>query len=225
MTEILYYDRYIAVCIKPSGLLSEGDGEDCLPFLLAKQLGQLTGKDISVFCVHRLDRETCGIMVYALCSESAAALSAQIQSGELKKHYTALLCGIPEQAEGSLCDLLYYDRQKSKSFVVSRKRQGVKEARLNYKVLSIKDGNALIDVELLTGRTHQIRVQFASRGLPLWGDRRYGAPAHTGKALALCATSLSFYHPKNRAPQRFNIPPLFKGAASLSSEQKHTENE
>ncbi len=206
MLDILYHDSHLAVAVKPAGILSEGETKGTMPHMLASELEALNGTKVTPYTVHRLDKDTCGIMAYALTSKAAAALSAQIQSGDFKKTYTALLCGIPQADEGHLSDLLYYDRQRSKAFVVDRKRGGVKQAELNYRVLEKRGSTTLVEVELLTGRTHQIRVQFASRGLPLFGDRRYGAPPSSGNQLALCATSLSFLHPFHMTPLSFNIP-------------------
>lgn len=207
MPNILYMDKNIVVAVKPSGLLSEGDGGDCFPNLLAKEISEKAGTRL--FTVHRLDRETEGIMVYALTQKAAVSLSSQIQKGQWKKIYTAVLWGRPETDSGRLCDLLYYDRAKSKSYVVKKERKGVKSALLDYTVLSVsEDGKkTTVRVELGTGRTHQIRVQFASRGLPLCGDRRYGAPAEAGNTLLLCASELCFSHPVTHKPLEFKIEP------------------
>ena len=207
MIRILYRDPFLAVAVKPAGLLSEGEGNDCFPTLLSDELSRLTGKKEKLYTVHRLDRDTEGIMVYALTSQAAARLSADIAEGRWRKTYTALLWGIPEKVSGRLCDLLYYDRSRGKAFTVTRQRKGVKEAVLNYSVLSSTEKTSLVKVELETGRTHQIRVQFASRGLPLCGDRRYGAPAESGKSLALCASRLCFSHPKTGEGLEFEIEP------------------
>lgn len=213
MPEILYHDEHIAVALKPAGLLSEGDGEDCLPTLLLRELnGKRAESGLeplhTLYTVHRLDRDTEGITVYALSSKAAAELSRQIQSDLWHKEYVALLWGSPEQDSGRLEDLLFYDRKRSKSFVVKRQRQGVKRAVLDYEVLSRLNDRTAVRVILGTGRTHQIRVQFASRGLPLCGDRRYGAPAESGKNLCLCAAALSFKHPITGKPLSFSTSPL-----------------
>ena len=207
MSKILYLDKNIAVAVKPSGYLSEGGGDLSFPDTLAKEIDP-SGK-ITLFTVHRLDRDTEGIMVYALDKASAAALSAQIQSDQWQKIYTAVLCGTPEKECDRLCDLLYYDRTKNKSFVVKKERKGVKTAILDYKVLWTSDDEkrTAVEVALQTGRTHQIRVQFASRGTALCGDRRYGAPAESGNRMALFATRLSFKHPITNQPLSFEFTP------------------
>ena len=201
MIDVIYFDKNICVCEKPRGILSEGQGQRDMPLSLAAEL-EKKGLSVTVFPVHRLDRETEGLMVYALNSAAAAELSRQLRDGELKKEYVAELCGVPKEAEAELRDLLFYDRQRSKSFVVDKKRSGVKEARLFYRVIKAEGGYSTVRVKLYTGRTHQIRVQFASRGLPLRGDRRYGAPKDSGEFF-LRSCYLSFKHPLTGEPLEF----------------------
>ena len=168
--EILYRSHDLLICVKPAGVLSQSgtSGQKSMISLLQRQTG------CRVYPVHRLDREVGGVMIYALSQAAAAELSRQIQSGEMVKEYLAVTNGIPSQSEGLLTDLLFHDRVRNKTFVVDRKRKGVKEARLMYRVLQTSPSQSLIQVRLLTGRTHQIRVQFASRGTPLSGDGKYG---------------------------------------------------
>ena len=212
MINVLYHDKYIAVVEKPAGILSEGEGANCLPTLLREELTALGYTAPDPLTVHRLDKETRGIMVYALKSESASRLCAAITQGRWEKTYIARLWGVPAEPSGRLCDLLYYDRARGKSFVVDRQRKGVKEAVLDYETVSVYPDRttSTVRVSLLTGRTHQIRVQFASRGLPLCGDRRYGAPAESGKELCLCAVSLSFDHPRSGERMSFEIEEAFE---------------
>ena len=188
MPEILYADAAVAVVVKPAGVLSQGDAEDVMPVLLQKQLGG------TIFPVHRLDQPTGGVMVYARTQDAAAKLSAQMQSEAFGKEYLAVLDGTPEPAEGELHDLLFFDRQKGKSYAVRRKRAGVKDARLAYRVLAQAEGLTLVRVRLYTGRTHQIRVQFSSRGWPLTGDGKYGS-RNNRCAPALWSAELHFAHP------------------------------
>lgn len=204
MLDLLYFDSDIAVCVKPAGVLSEGDGKNCMPYLLSLELKE-RGIDASVFVVHRLDRETEGLTVFALNEASAAALSLSFQNGDAVKIYHALCVGVIENDADVLCDLLFYDRGRGKSFVVDRERKGVRKASLEYSVLRRFSDRTLISVRLHTGRTHQIRVQFASRGHALCGDRRYGAPSEYGNKLCLCAVSLSFTHPRTKERMSFEI--------------------
>ena len=160
--EILYSDRDLAVCVKPVGL----DSETEVPQALKEQLGG------EIFPLHRLDKNVGGIMVYARSKAAAAALSRVIQDGQMVKEYVAKVHGNPPQ-EGVLTDLLFKDSRKNKVFVVKKARAGVKEAKLQYRLLE----ESLVHVRLFTGRSHQIRVQFSSRGFPLVGVHKYGSRA------------------------------------------------
>lgn len=200
MPEILYADAAVAVVVKPAGVLSQGDAEDAMPALLQKQLGG------TIFPVHRLDQPTGGVMVYARTQDAAAKLSAQMQSEAFGKEYLAVLDGTPEPAEGELHDLLFFDRQKGKSYAVRRKRAGVKDARLAYRVLAQAEGLTLVRVRLFTGRTHQIRVQFSSRGWPLTGDGKYGS-RNNRCTPALWSAELHFAHPVTGETLTFRSQP------------------
>ena len=156
--EILYTDKDIVVCIKPVGMDSEHE--------VPQALGG------TVFTLHRLDKNVGGVMVYARTKQAAAALSKAIQQGTMVKEYVALVHGTPPE-QGDWQDLLWKDSTKNKVFVVKRERKGVKKARLEFNRLS-QGETSLVHVRLHTGRSHQIRVQFASRGYPLVGDRKYG---------------------------------------------------
>lgn len=160
--EVMYESRDIAVCVKPVGLESQQQ----VPEELAKVLGG------TFFPVHRLDLNVGGVMVYARTKAAAAALSKLIQDGEMVKEYVAMVHGTLEE-EGDWEDLLFKDSAKNKVFVVKRMRGGVKKARLTYRRLSAGD-TSLVRIRLFTGRSHQIRVQFASRKFPLVGDHKYG---------------------------------------------------
>ena len=161
--EILYSDPNIAVCVKPVGLDSEAE----VPAALKEALGG------EIFPIHRLDKNVGGVMVYARTKSTAAALSRAMQEGTMVKEYVALVHGTPPE-EGDWQDLLWKDSAKNKVFVVKRERKGVKKARLTFRRI-IAGEESLVHIRLFTGRSHQIRVQFSSRGFPLVGDHKYGS--------------------------------------------------
>ena len=161
--DILYSDRDLVVCIKPVGL----DSEQETPAALMEQLGG------QIFPIHRLDKNVGGVMVYARSKQAAAALSKAVQEGTMVKEYVAMVHGTPPET-GDWTDLLWKDSKKNKVFVVKRERGGVKKARLEFHRLS-QGEQSLVRIRLYTGRSHQIRVQFSSRGFPLVGDHKYGS--------------------------------------------------
>lgn len=202
--DILYEDTAVMVCIKPRGILSQADkngGESMIT-----RLSEHTGGEI--YPVHRLDKETGGVMVYAKTKKAAAKLSRDISEHRFYKEYLALVHGVPEENSGTLCDLLFHDRAKNKSYVVKRERAGVKKAELYYEVLETKekDGEkySLLRVVLHTGRTHQIRVQLAHRKMPLSGDRKYGAK-DAFENLGLLSAKLKFTHPETGEEMEFTV--------------------
>lgn len=161
--EILYSDRDLAVLLKPVGM----DSEHEVPAAIVEQLGG------EVFPVHRLDRNVGGVMVYARNSKAAAALSKAVQEGTMVKEYRAMVHGTPPES-AVWQDFLFKDSRKNKVFVVKKERKGVKKASLEF--VRLTDSNpSLVHIKLHTGRSHQIRVQFASRGFALVGDHKYGA--------------------------------------------------
>ena len=160
--EILYKSEQLVVTVKPVGMDSEHD--------VPAALQELLGGDI--FPLHRLDQNVGGVMVYARTKAAAAILSKAIQDGKMVKEYIARVHGLPPES-GDWQDLLWKDSGKNKVFVVKRERKGVKKARLEFTRLTDADP-ATVRIRLHTGRSHQIRVQFASRGFPLMGDRKYG---------------------------------------------------
>lgn len=179
--EILFSDRDIVLCVKPVGL----DSEIQMPAALKESLGG------EIYPVHRLDKNVGGVMVFARTQAAAASLSKAIQEGKLIKEYVALVHGAPPES-GDWEDLLWKDSGKNKVFVVKRMRGGVKKARLEFTRLASGE-ESLVRIRLHTGRSHQIRVQFASRGYPLVGDHKYGARDNV-PAPMLYSCKLTFPH-------------------------------
>ena len=186
---ILYSDNEIVVCIKEKGALSQAGkpGQRSMVDILSEECGS------EIYPVHRLDKEVGGVMVYAKTQKSAANLSAQVSNREMEKHYLATTEKSDLPSEGTMEDLLFFDKGKNKSFVVKRERRGVKKAVLEYKRVSADGNRSVYRVRLLTGRTHQIRVQFASRKYPLIGDRKYGSTVQGDIGLVSCF--IGFKHP------------------------------
>ena len=190
---VLYEDLHLLVCIKPRGVLSQSDskGRASMPELLSAYCGG------EIYPVHRLDNEVSGVMVYAKTKRAAAALSQLVSDHErFVKTYYAVVEGVPT-SNGIFEDLLFHDRFKNKTYVVDRIRGGVKSAKLSYQTVATDESGevplSLVRIRLYTGRSHQIRVQFSSRGMPLAGDKKYGAK--TGGAIALFSCGLCFDHP------------------------------
>ena len=186
--ELIHVDRDIVVCIKPPRVVST-DEPGGLPDLVREALG-----DSNIRTVHRLDRVVSGLMVLARTKKSASELSRQIMAGDFDKEYLAVIHGIPEAAEGTLRDLLLRNKQERKTYVVTEPGKDIQEAILNYRVLSGTDTLSKVRIELVTGRTHQIRAQFSSRGLPLVGDRKYGSQDDSCD-IALWSHRIAFNHP------------------------------
>ena len=200
--DILYQDDRILVCLKPAGVVST-DEPDGMPARIRAALGDANA---CVRTVHRLDAAVSGVMVFARSRKASELLSAQIRARTFEKEYLAVLSGIPDTPEGTLRDLLLYDRSARMARVCTAPGADVKQAALAYRVLDVQDGHALVHIRLFTGRTHQIRIQFASRGLPLLGDRKYGAP-EAAYPIALWSFRLRFSHPQTGEPVEFHAFP------------------
>lgn len=194
---ILYEDRDVCVCLKPCGIVSEEGG---LPDRLSAALG---GR---FYCVHRLDKAVGGVMVYARNERTATALSQQTAERKMEKLYLAVIPDALENDSGLMEDLLYRDKAKNKSYVVKRMRRGVKDARLEYRILERREGLALVQLRLYTGRSHQIRCQLASRRCPILGDGKYGSSLRAGE-IALWSAFLAFEHPARRERMEFSVLP------------------
>ncbi len=201
--KILYEDKYLLICEKPVGVESQRNsrgGEDMLALL--EEYRRERGEGSYVGLVHRLDTATGGAMIYSKRDDMTGKLSALVQSADYKKTYLAVVHGVPDAEKGEMCDLLFHDKMKNKSYVCNKKRSGVKEAILNYRVLKTveREGGenmSLVEIELVTGRTHQIRVQFASRKMPLVGDGKYGSRDNTA-SMSLWSHKVEFYHPHTK---------------------------
>ena len=188
--ELIYADSDILVCIKPARVLST-DEPGGVPELAREALGD---QNADVRTVHRLDRVVSGLMVLARNAKAASELSRQIRENEFEKEYLAVVHGCPPEAQGTLRDLLGRDKARKMTFVASEPAKGVQEAVLHYRVQNTCDGLSSVRIRLETGRTHQIRVQFASRGMPLVGERKY-SERNDPCEIALWSYRLSFTHP------------------------------
>ncbi len=198
--EILFEDKDVIVAIKERGLLSEENSKPNMVTLLKEHTKS------EIYPVHRLDKDVGGVMVYAKTKSAAAELSKQAGNRTMEKIYLAVVHGSPEEKEGVLEDLLFFDKSKNKSFTVKKERRGVKKALLSYRVIEEKNDLTLVEVKLMTGRTHQVRVQFASRKMPLVGDRRYGAKDDS-RIIALWSKEVSFLHPITKERMSFQKLP------------------
>lgn len=187
---LIYTDAAVAVAIKPPRVLST-DEPGGMPELVRQALGN---ENADVRTVHRLDRVVSGLMVLARSAESASELSRQIREDAFEKDYLAVVHGVPEQAEGTLTDLLLRDKRERKTYVVTELGKGVQEAILDYRVLQTEADLSLVTIRLRTGRTHQIRAQFSSRNLPLVGDRKYSLNEDNCE-IALWSAKIGFNHP------------------------------
>ena len=190
--DLIYTDPHIVVAVKPPRVLST-DEPGGMPELVRQALGD---EKVDVRTVHRLDRVVSGLMVLARTPQAAAELSRQIRDGEFGKEYLAVVHGVPAP-QGRLVDLLLRDKRERKTYVVTEPAKGVQEAILDYQVRSVDGNMSKVSIQLITGRTHQIRAQFSSRGYPLVGDRKY-SENEDGCEIALWSHRIEFDHPVSK---------------------------
>ncbi|MGN0399978.1 MAG: RluA family pseudouridine synthase [Blautia sp.] len=208
---VLYEDKDLLVCHKPAGMpvqsrrIGSPDMENALLTYLSKK-----GEPLYLAVIHRLDQPVEGILVFGKNKKAAARLSSQMQAGNMEKYYLAVVCGIPERKSGRLENWMIKEKTGNKSRIAEEKEAGSKKAILEYKVLKEEANRTLMEIHLFTGRHHQIRVQMAHAGYPLWGDTKYNPELlqeKEWKQIALCAYKLSFVHPGTGKRMEFEIKP------------------
>lgn len=197
---VLYDDNHLLIVEKPVNIAVQEDASKDMDLLnmLKSYIKEKYNKpgDVYLGLVHRLDRPVGGVMVFARTSKAASRLSNELRKQQIYRKYKAIIRGTLPNKQGELVDYLYKDRKKNLVSVVSSKNKDGKKAILEYKVLSKKDNLSMLEVELKTGRSHQIRVQLANQGTPLYGDQKYGEHVNKhGQQIALWASSLSVKHP------------------------------
>ena len=203
--DVLYEDKYLVIAVKPVGVLSEDSPAGASMPGLLRQHYRALGQPDYVATVHRLDKAVGGVMLFSRRADVTGKLTALIAQHRVTKEYLAVLRGHPEKPSDTLTDLLFRDSRVNKSYVVQRMRKGVREASLDYTELGRAEDYSLVRVRLHTGRTHQIRVQFSHRGLPLLGDIRYGSKADCSPAL--WSYHLAFTHPVTGQEVDVSCPP------------------
>ena len=221
MLKVLYEDQEIIVVVKPAGVESQA-AKKFAPDMLSEIKKHMVinklctpGKEPYVAVIHRLDKPVSGIMVYAKTKKAAAALSEQVQNRKMDKYYEAIVCGKPVNTVDKYVDYLKKSVDGNYSQVVDKEDNEAKRAELTFETLkTVEEGEEIyshVRIHLLTGRHHQIRVQFASHGLPLYGDGRYNLAVAEKQVrqtpLALCAVSLAFDHPTTKKRMEFSIEP------------------
>ncbi len=201
MIDVIYEDNHLLVVKKPINILSQGDNTNDLDMvnLLKRYLKEKYNKPGNVFVglIHRLDRPVGGIMVFAKTSKCASRLSEQVRNKTIKKTYKAVIHKTMDKKEGTLKDYLYKNKTTNMVSVVTKNHKEAKDAVLDYKTLASNDEFSLVEIDLHTGRPHQIRVQFSSRNHPLYGDQRYGN-SKVGEQIALWSYKLEFNHPTTK---------------------------
>lgn len=207
---IIYEDVHIIICKKPAGLAVQNAsfGRKDLESMVRTHLAETGGKaNPYLGIVHRLDQPVQGLVVFAKTPKAAADLSRQVQNGTMKKEYLAVVCGRMPRMDGTLEHYLKRDAKKNTSAVVSKDTSGAKKAVLDYQVIKEEGGRQLVKIRLHTGRHHQIRVQLAAAGVPLYGDHKYNPNSDGQDGLALCANHLMLIHPGNGKMMEFFCEP------------------
>ncbi len=208
---IVYEDSDIIVCEKEAGVPVQSARIGTKDMVSILKNYRSTSENISgepyIGVVHRLDQPVQGLLVFAKTKEAAASLSAQAAGDGMKKYYLAVVCGEALCTEGELTDYLLKDGKTNSSRVVKEGTKDAKKAKLSYRILNRKNNLALVEIRLFTGRHHQIRVQMANAGMPLYGDQKYGAGTAAPGILALCAYKLSFKHPGTGKTMEFSCRP------------------
>ena len=199
---IIYQDTDVLVCVKPPRVLST-DEPGGLPELVRQELNM---PEADVRTVHRLDRVVSGLMVLARNAKSASELSRQIREDVFQKEYLAVIHGCPDVEQGTLTDLLLRDKARKMTMVVTQPGKGVQNAVLDYEVVAKTECMSKVRILLKTGRTHQIRVQFASRGMPLGGERKYST-LEDDCEIALWSHKIGFFHPATGEWMEFSLEP------------------
>ena len=218
MTEltVLHEDNHIIVVMKPQGIPSCGDesGDDNMLEQVRRYVKEKYEKPGNVYIglVHRLDRPTGGVMVFAKTSKAASRLAEQMRGGDFEKKYLAVLVGTPKEPKGTLVNYLKKNPVNNMVYICTQTTDGAKMASLEYSVLEEKGGLCLADIKLHTGRTHQIHVQMAGISHPVYGDMRYGGENAKKGNLALWAYSLAFTHPVTKERLRFMLEPPAENA-------------
>lgn len=212
---IVYEDNHVLVVVKPQNVpcCPDETGDTDLLTIVKEYIKITYNKpgDAFVGLVHRLDRPTGGVMVYAKTSKAAARLCESVKSGEMEKRYFAILIGVPKEKQISyLTNYLKKDTKRNIVYIAPMSEEGAKKAVLSYKVLDDNGSLSLVDIRLFTGRSHQIRVQLANLGTPLFGDQKYAeGTTPVGFNLALWATEIKFYHPTTKEHMVFRVfPPV-----------------
>lgn len=212
MIKVIYEDNHLLVVEKPVNILSQGDdtNDKDMVNLLKQYVKEKYNKPGNVFIglVHRLDRPVGGVMVFAKTSKAASRLSEQVRNKTFKKVYRAIIHGEMDKKESTLRDYLYKNKKTNMVSVVNKNHKEAKDAELSYKTLNKENGFSLVEINLKTGRPHQIRVQFASRKHPLFGEQRYGQNVNkVGQQISLWSYKIEIQHPTTKEKMEFTCEP------------------